>query len=59
MTAMDTHYGLSWEPIKTSFGVLEELEPIWTVKPDIEVITKIVRHKLKIAVDSPCTVDFI
>jgi aminoglycoside phosphotransferase (APT) family kinase protein len=56
---MDHQYGLSWHQAEGPFGGLEDLQPTWTVEPDIDIITKIVMRKLDLAVDSPCAVEFL
>ncbi|KAH4039498.1 hypothetical protein HBI09_032810 [Parastagonospora nodorum] len=56
---MDSYYGLSWRQDEGDFGELEDLRPVWTVEPDVEVITKIARCKLDVPAASQCTVEFL
>jgi aminoglycoside phosphotransferase (APT) family kinase protein len=56
---MASQPGLLWQHEEGSFGEVLELRPTWTVEPDIEVITKIVRRQLSIPTESQCVVEFL
>lgn len=52
---MDDRAGLTWAPE----GFFEEMRPQWTIEPDMEIITTIVRRELHISRDSICSVKFL
>ncbi|KAF1840891.1 kinase-like protein [Cucurbitaria berberidis CBS 394.84] len=56
---IDPRAGLAWAYEDGPLGELGELLPTWTVEPDIEVITDIVRRKLNIPEVFPCVVELL
>ncbi|KAH7385715.1 phosphotransferase enzyme family-domain-containing protein [Pyrenochaeta sp. MPI-SDFR-AT-0127] len=51
---MDSQSGLKWEP-----SWFSEPVPVWTIEPDIELLTELAREALKLPESIPCIIEFL